>query len=198
MSKISNRPIGIFGGSFDPPHLGHLVMALAAREILDLRAVWIVPAYQHPCNKKNSDFNLRLKMLALLFRSCAKTWVQIRTDERKIWKKKQPNYTVDTVCYYKKKYPGKKFVLILGSDLWKDMAKWKDYERLARALPIFVFPRPGTKLSANRSRITVKIMTPNISSTMIRALVRKKIPFSHLTGEPVAACIAEHKLYIKK
>jgi nicotinate-nucleotide adenylyltransferase len=186
---------GILGGSFDPPHLGHLAMAFLARETFGLTEVWIVPTLRHPHNKNLTDFSVRIKMLKLLFQSANPKVYKIQRDEEVLSKKNQPNYTIDTVTHFKKKYPQRKFVLLMGSDLLADLRRWKNVDRLQDLISFCVVQRPGKPVITSKKNMIVKLETPHISSTEVRLLASKNKPIFHLTGKHVAQFIDSHKIY---
>lgn len=171
--------IGLFFGSFNPIHTGHLIIANYMANYTDLKEVWFVVSPQNPFKHKSglADMYDRLEMVRLAIEN---------TDEMAAsdieFKLPQPSYTVDTLAHLAEKYPEKKFALIMGADNLSSLKKWKNYEVILDSYPIFVYPRPNVEINEWRNHPSILITdTPqmDISSTFIRKAIKngKNIQF---------------------
>ena len=133
--------IGLYFGSFNPIHIGHLAIANYMVEFTDLEKVWLVVSPHNPLKQKNSLLSdqHRLQMVR----------IAIEYDNRfKVsnieFNLPQPSYTINTLTYLKEKYPENEFVLIMGSDGLATFDKWKNYAELIANYKRYVYPRPDT------------------------------------------------------
>ncbi|MCB0807557.1 MAG: nicotinate-nucleotide adenylyltransferase [Bacteroidales bacterium] len=160
--------IGLFFGSFNPIHIGHMVIANWFVEYTDVDEVWFVVSPQNPFKEKKSlleDYH----RLALVKEAIGDDTRFKVTDIE--FKMPQPSYTIDTLTYLEEKYPGKKLILIAGSDQLPSFDKWKNPERILELYQMYVYARPGTRGSKYDNHPSVKVYhTPQmeISSTFIR------------------------------
>jgi len=164
---------GLFFGSFNPIHIGHLIIAGYMANYTDVDEVWLVVSPQNPLKTKKglADMYDRLEMARLATEPAEK--IRVSDIEFKL---PQPSYTVDTLAHLQEKYPAKEFVLIMGADNLASLKKWKNYEVLLKNYKIYVYPRPGTDLSEweNHPSITLTA-TPQmeISSTFVRQSLKE-------------------------
>ncbi len=139
--------IGLLGGTFDPPHLGHLRISYIAIKRLKLDEIWWIVSLSNPLKEKEkvSSFNKRLEK--------AKKFVKIKkiivTD---LEKKINSPYTIDLICYLKKKYPWRNFVWIMGVDSVINFHNWKDWKEIFYKVPIAIFDRPFYSLFIQKSK----------------------------------------------
>ncbi|WP_285010022.1 nicotinate (nicotinamide) nucleotide adenylyltransferase [Pedobacter faecalis] len=164
---------GLFFGSFNPIHTGHLVIANYMAGFTGLKEVWLVVSPHNPLKKRSNLANMydRLEMARLATENSE----QLKVSDIEFGLP-QPSYTIDTLTYLKERYPGKDFVLIMGADNMASFKKWKNYELLLRDYQIFVYPRPGADLSGWKGHPSVTITdTPqmDISSTFIRNAIKE-------------------------
>ncbi len=185
--------IGIFGGSFNPPHLGHTALAIEAMEHFKLDKVFFVPTNISP-HKENdaTDISKRLDMLKLAV--SANSRFEIQDCEIK---RGGVSYTIDTVRELKSNYPDDEFYLIVGSDLANDFSTWKDYQDLRKQIKIAVACRNNYPLEEKSNFILLEIAQFYISSSQIRQLVKEGHSIRHLVKDSVADYIERHKLYKK-
>jgi nicotinate-nucleotide adenylyltransferase len=169
--------IGLLFGSFNPIHIGHLVIANYMAEFTDLDQVWLVVSPQNPLKSKNilSDSRKRLATVKKAVGGNPK----IRVSDVE-FSMPQPSYTINTLAALSKKYAKDKFVLIMGSDNLNLFHKWKDYKKILAGYEIYVYPRHGkTNLSGFKSLTGFKgvklVNAPrmDISSTFIREQIKK-------------------------
>ena len=188
--------IGLFGGSFDPVHLGHLLVAQAAREELRLARLFFIPAAQSPFKPEHAPTpapeRLRLLRLAL----SAKTWCEI--DEQEI-KRAGVSYTIDTVRDYANRFPQAQLLYLIGADHLPQLPKWRAAEELARLVEFAVIPRPGqaeTPFPAPFHGRWLKGFPLGVSSSQIRERVKAGLPIDHLVPDLVAEAIRNNRLYL--
>lgn len=184
--------IGILGGSFDPPHLGHILVARQVKEIMNLNKVWLMSYFEHNWDQTTASCKDRFAMTKLVEEKGI-----IASDEEIKYKKK--SYTIDTIRRLKSKY-SHTFFWIIGSDVLKDFEKWKDYKNLTKEIEFFVFPRDGfltsSKLPEGFTLVSSnELVTSNISSSIIRSRIMKKLSVNRLVSDKVMSYIQKHKLY---
>ncbi|QDW26842.1 nicotinate-nucleotide adenylyltransferase [Pedobacter sp. KBS0701] len=165
---------GLFFGSYNPIHTGHLIIANYMANHTALDEVWLVVSPHNPLKDKSGLTNMydRLEMAKLATENAD----HIRVSDIE-FALPQPSYTIDTLTYLHEKYPEKEFVLIMGADNLVSFKKWKNYEVLLKNYQIYVYPRPGADVSdwENHPAITFT-NTPlmEISSTFIRKAIKEK------------------------
>lgn len=186
--------IGILGGTFNPPHLGHRVLAFEAIEHLKLDKVLIVPTNIAPHKQRDSlDISRRLDMIKLAF--SGDEHFQIEDCEIK---RGGTSYTIDTIRELEKRYPDDQFYLIVGSDLANDFTSWKDYSLLKSLITIVVACRNDYPLKEKDDFVLLDIAQLYISSSQIRQLASQGHSIQHLVKDKVADYIKKHNLYTGK
>ncbi|HOX58642.1 MAG TPA: nicotinate (nicotinamide) nucleotide adenylyltransferase [Candidatus Paceibacterota bacterium] len=188
--------IGLFGGSFDPVHLGHLLVAQAAREELGLGRLFFIPAAQSPfkpdAQPTAAPERLRLLRLAL----AGQTWCEI--DEQEI-QRGGVSYTIDTVQDYARRFPHAQQFYLIGADHLPKLPQWRAAEELARLVEFVVIPRPGQTAAAIPAPFHGRPLTGfplGVSSSQIRARVKAGLPIEHLVPGRVAEAIRNNRLYL--
>ena len=186
--------IGILGGTFNPVHIGHLILAEEAREKLRLDKIIFVPAYLPP-HKDNSDIaeaSLRLAMVRMAIkgnRYFSVSDIEIRRDGR--------SYTIDTLKRFKKIYPRDELFFIIGSDLLTYLEDWKDLGEIIKMVKFIVATRPGYPLEKIPSYIsTIPIRAVDVSGFQIRRAIGEDKSFRYLVPEAVYKYILKKKLYL--
>ncbi|MCA0152259.1 nicotinate (nicotinamide) nucleotide adenylyltransferase [Winogradskyella vincentii] len=166
--------IGLYFGTFNPIHVGHLIIANYLVEHSDLDQVWFVVTPQSPFKKKSSllDDHQRLEMVYL----ATKDYDKLRPSDIEFGLK-QPNYTIDTLTYLFEKFPQHEFSLIMGEDNLKSFHKWKNYEQILENHNILIYPRLSSGNIENRFQDHPKIFNISapimeLSSTFIRRNVK--------------------------
>jgi nicotinate-nucleotide adenylyltransferase len=188
--------IGIFGGSFDPVHLGHLLVAQAAREELALTRLFFVPVAQSPFkpDSRPSFAAERLRLLRLAL--AGKNWCEI--DEQEILRG-GISYTIETVRSYSERFPGAELFYLIGGDHVEKLPFWREADQLARLAEFVVIPRPGQAEipfpTPFRGRQLVGFPL-GLSSSQIRARVKDGKSIDHLVSASVAGAIRNYQLYL--
>lgn len=166
--------VGLFFGTFNPIHVGHLTIANHLAEHSDLDQVWFVVTPQSPFKQKSSllDDHQRLEMV---YRA-TEDYVKLRPSDIEFGLK-QPNYTIDTLTYLFEKFPEHEFALIMGEDNLKSFHKWKNYELILENYSIYVYPRLSngkvdTKFNNHPKIFHVSAPIMEISSTFIRQEIK--------------------------
>ncbi len=191
--------IGLYFGTFNPIHIGHLIIANHMVEYSDLDEVWMVVTPHNPFKKKNSllDNNHRFE---LVYRA-TENYPKIKPSNIE-FKLPQPNYTVYTLAQITEAYPNKEFCLIMGEDNLKSLHKWKNYETILEHHHIYVYPRISegkTETQFDKHPKIHKIAAPivQISSTMIRNAIKDKKNVAPLLTQEVWEYIDEMNFYKK-
>jgi len=167
--------VGLFFGSFNPVHIGHLAIAGYLAQFTNLDAVWLVVSPHNPLKEKSSllpDYH-RLAMLSRAIENMP--YLKASDVEFKL---PQPSYTINTLAHLQEKHPTHEFSLILGSDNLQSFKKWKNYEAILEYYRILVYPRPGFDGGSlkNHPQVSFAIDVPqmDITSTFIRQAVKAK------------------------
>lgn len=166
--------VGLFFGSFNPVHIGHMVLANYMLEFTDLDKIWFVVSPHNPLKQKDSLLHerQRLQMVSLAIGDNNK--MKASNIEFKL---PQPSYTVNTLAYLKEKYPDNDFALIMGTDNLENFHKWKNYEEILKNYQLYVYPRPeagGGELLKNKNVKFLNAPLMEISSTAIRKAIKEK------------------------
>lgn len=186
--------IGLYFGSFNPIHIGHLIIASYARHTTDLKQVWLVVSPQNPLKPSGSLLNEynRLHLVNLAIKD--DPYLKASDIEFNLPK---PSYTIDTLAYLTEKYPQHTFAIIMGSDSLQNLDKWKNYQTLLAKYPLYIFRRPGFDIK-NYPGATLKIIDApllEISSTQVRNFIKNKIPVRYLIPDSVATEIEASHYY---
>ncbi len=179
--------ITIFGGSFNPPHLGHQIVISQTFELIpNIQELWLLPDYQHSFakNKHFAKAATRLKLVKKLQKSTnsEKTPVKIETC---CLDHKMSGHTIDHLTYLQKQYPQHTFSFLIGSDNLKTFHKWPQYKKLLKLMKFYIYPRanfPFKPLYPNMYPLKhpLQVIT-NISSTMIRTRLKNNLSTQYLT-----------------
>jgi len=188
--------IGLFFGSFNPIHTGHLIIANYMANHTDLSEVWLMVSPQNPLKKKSSLANMydRLEMVNLAIEHTE----NVKSSHFE-FQLQQPSYTIDTLTHLQERYPDKKFALIMGSDNLVSLKKWKNYEIILRDYEIYVYPRPGYQPDDSVVYPSVTVTpTPlmEISSTFIRKAISANKNVQFFLPDAVIDFIEKKGLYL--
>jgi nicotinate-nucleotide adenylyltransferase len=188
--------LGLFGGSFDPVHLGHLLVARAAREEARLQRLFFIPAAQSPFKPAAAPApaaqRLRLLRLALAGDTTAEV------DEQEI-RRGGTSYTIDTVRAYARNFPGAELFYLIGADQAGQLHLWREAEELAHRVQFLVIPRPGgtaAGLAAPFRGRALRGFPLGVSSSEIRARLKAGLPVAHLVPPAVAEALENNRLYL--
>jgi nicotinate-nucleotide adenylyltransferase len=189
--------VGLFFGSFNPIHIGHMLLANYMLEFTDLDKVWFVISPHNPLKVKSSllDERHRLQMVQIAVED--NSGLKASNVEFKL---PQPSYTVNTLAHLKEKYPKNDFVLIMGADNLVTFHKWKNYEEILKYHELYVYPRHGSADADLRTHEKVKFVNApqvEISSTMIRQAIKEKKDMRYFFPEAVWKYIQEMHFYEK-
>ena len=191
----SKLKTGLFFGSFNPIHIGHLIIANYMANYAGLDEVWFVVSPQNPLKEKNNLSNIydRLEMAKL----ATENTQNIRVSDIELHLPK-PSYTIDTLTYLKERYPEKEFALIMGADNLASFKKWKNYEVLLQNYEIYVYPRPNVDVSEWENHPSITFTTTplmEISSTFIRKAIKDKKNVQFFVPDKVLAFIESKAMY---
>lgn len=187
--------VGLFFGSFNPIHVGHLIIANIALQATDLDEVWFVVSPQNPF-KKNKNLLHEFDRLDLVRAAIADEFHFRVTDVE--FGMTRPSYTIDTLAVLTEKYPQHQFALIIGEDNLASFPKWKNYQIILNDFGLIVYPRPDSKVSDLGVHPNVKMIEApqmDISATLIRSMVREGKSIKYLVPESVEALIISRKLF---
>lgn len=179
--------VALFGGAFDPPHVGHLLVTAYVLATEEVDRVWLMPAHRHAFEKEMSPFPHRLEMcliLANLFRK----GVDATSVESEVGGK---GYTIDTLRHLQKRYPSYEFRLVIGTDILGETEAWKDFDAIEEVAPPIVVARAGYP----HPRAAGKPAMPEVSSTEVRRRLVVGEDVSHLVPREVRAYIEAAGLY---
>ncbi len=188
--------IGLYFGSFNPIHTGHLIIASHILNESSLDRVWFVLSPQNPF--KNSETLLNEYNRFHLVQKAIEQDTRLRASDIEFSLPK-PSYTSHTLTYLSEKYPAHEFSIIMGSDSFQNLGKWKNAEFIIRNYPILVYKRPGFEID-NIPGVRIEIMKApllEISATHIRELIRNGKSIKYLVPEVVEEEIAAGGYYRK-
>lgn len=189
--------VGLFGGSFNPPHVAHLIVAEIVRDQFDLDEVWWIPnaTPPHKSNEKLAEVNHRLEMTRRVvepnptFRLC-----DLEVEREGV------SYTVETLRVLQENYAETRFALIIGSDSLDHFAEWHRPDEIAERVPLIVYKRPGAIEAVAESRFAnhvryVAAPIMEVSGTEVRARCRAGRSIRYLVPDEVRTYIETHGLY---
>ncbi len=199
--------IGIFGGTFDPVHMGHLILAEQCRDQAGLDEVWFLPSY-HPPHKAAAAvtrFEPRCDMLELAV--AGHPHFRIERIEKEL---PPPSYTAETLAELRRRHPGAEFFLLMGSDGLPDLPQWYEPRRVIELAGLVVVPRPGVMLwTADRLAKALGISTDavrlryaacpmiEIASRELRRAVADGMSVRYLVPRAVEEYLRDRKLYTR-
>lgn len=187
--------IGLFFGSFNPIHIGHLVIANYIREYTDLDKIWFVVSPQNPFKKKSSLLE-NYERLELVHRAIGNS---TRYEASSIeFGLSQPSYTIDTLVHLREKYPNHTFALIMGSDNLEYFHKWKNFEIILRDYELIIYPRPTYDFNNFQYKAKMQVVDAplmDISSSLIRKMFHEGKNPEFLLPKDVYTYIEEMSFY---
>ena len=176
MFNSKKKFVGILGGTFDPPHEGHLFISKFAKIKLDINEVWWVVTTTNPLKKNRLNYEKRLKKVKKFLTNQNIKVLEIQDLSKNI-------YTIDVLEYLFKKFPQKKFIWLMGADSLVNFHLWKDWKKIFYNIPIAIFDRPFYSLSIPKAQATLHFKEYKISSKLSKKLKFMKTPsWSFITG----------------
>jgi nicotinate-nucleotide adenylyltransferase len=189
--------VGLYFGSFNPIHTGHLIISNHVLNETDIQKVWFVVSPQNPFKQNNSLLNefdrLHLVRLAVEGNSRMKVIdIEFRLPK--------PSYTINTLAHLSEKYPEHDFCIIMGSDSFQNLDKWKNYEAIADNYPVYVYKRVGFEIKKTYNAQLTVLDAPliQISATHIRELIKKGKSIRYLVPENVREEIESRRFFKSK
>lgn len=187
--------IGLFGGSYDPVHIAHMIVASAVRDEFDLDTVYFIPNFVNPykSGKQITEISHRIRMLKLSIAD--NEFFKICEFESEL---KRSVYTYETVEYFAEKFPDADLFLIVGYDCYKTLKNWRNSERILNKVEVIVADRPvDDKKVTDGVKAKFSLFCPemNISSSKIRELVAENFNIKYLVNESVRCYIRDNGLY---
>lgn len=188
--------IGLLGGSFNPVHMGHMMLAAYMTQWGVVDKVWLTLSPRNPLKDPAGLLpdTRRLAMLEIATRGADR----IDTCDIEL-SMPRPSYTIDTLDRLAKRYPAKRFKLIIGSDNWQIFDKWRDAQRILDDYGVIVYPRPGFPVDDTHvdGMELVRPMTVNLSSTQVREAIARGRDMTYFLPQGVYKYIIDNKLYKK-
>ena len=176
--------IALFGGSFDPPHVGHLLAASYVLATEPVDELWLVPVLEHPFAKPlAAPYDHRVRLCELLAAQLPRTRVSRAEEES------GQGRTVDLLEWLRRKHPKNRWALVLGSDLDAEKPQWKRFDRIEQLARIIPVGRGGYGEAAGT------VIMPQVSSTQVRALLKSGGEVSHLVPRAIVQAIRDAGTY---
>jgi nicotinate-nucleotide adenylyltransferase len=188
--------LGIYGGSFDPVHLGHILVARAAIEEIGLQKLFFVPAARSPFKPENQPApdELRLRLLRLALAGMHDCEIDRQEIDRG-----GTSYTIDTLRHFARTFPGADLFFLIGADNAAALAQWREAAEIARLAVFVAVPRPGAAGAVFPPMFqgrNLKGFPISISSSEIRSRLQAGLTIKHLVPAPVAEAILGEKMYL--
>jgi nicotinate-nucleotide adenylyltransferase len=190
------KKIGLFFGSFNPIHVGHLIIANVMAQNTDLDKVWLVVSPQNPL-KPSKGLLHEFDRYDLVKAAIADNYKLEASDVE--FHLPKPSYTIHTLAYLTEKHPNKEFKVIIGEDNLENFTKWKNHEQILGQFGLYVYPRPhvtNSDLKRHSNVTIVKAPMIDISATYIRNCIKNNKSIRYLVPEPVENMIRTKKFYL--
>ena len=196
LSLAASMKIGLFFGSFNPIHIGHLIIANTMATSTDLEQVWFIVSPQNPFKKTKSLLH-EFDRLDMVERAIADN-SRLKANNIEFSMPK-PSYTIDTLARLSEKYPQHTFQLIMGEDNLEQFTNWKNYDKILEYYGLYVYPRPRSKESELKSHPNVRLVEApllDISATFIRENIRANRSIRYMVPDVVEEMIERKKFYL--
>jgi nicotinate-nucleotide adenylyltransferase len=197
--RSKNRRVALFGGSFNPPHVGHLLSVVYVQAVADVDAVWLMPAVHHPFGKQLTPFGDRVALCRALTTTIeGASVIEVEAEEG------LDGRTIHTLQRLLQQYPDHEFSLMVGADIVSEWHKWFEFERLAMLARPIVLGRSGYATERPSSGplqnalFLWEVLMPEVSSTDIRRRLAAGLPVNHLVPRAVLREIETRKLYVPR
>lgn len=193
--------IAVYGGSFDPFHIGHGIVAQYVAQWGGVDEVWVMPSARNPL--KVADSYMATDEQRLDMARCGTTGcVGVNVSDFE-YSMPSPSYSYDTLCALRHKYPEHDFTLLVGGDNWECFDKWRNSDKIIREFGVIVYPRPGTKVEiepGSEDRVSVLEDAPQVmmSSTFLRRVISEGFSVVNFVSPEVAEYIKQNKIYNTK
>ena len=187
--------IGLFFGSFNPIHIGHMIIANTMATATDLEQVWFVVSPQNPFKKNNSLLH-EFDRFDLVSRAVADNSLLKASDVE--FHMPKPRFTIDTLIRMQEKFPQHQFKLIMGEDNLAQFPNWKNHDKILEYVGLYVYPRPNSQPHNFKDHPAVKfVQAPllDISATYLRACLKSGKSIRYMVSEPVEEMIRIKKFY---
>ncbi|MBL8920657.1 MAG: nicotinate (nicotinamide) nucleotide adenylyltransferase [Myxococcaceae bacterium] len=180
-----SRRVALLGGSFNPPHVGHLMAALYVRATRPVDEVWLVPSFNHPFGKDLASFDDRVAMCELMGADCG-DWFRVSRAEAEVGGEGR---TIELLEWLLPRHPDTRFEFVIGSDILNDLPKWRAWDRIQELVDVLVLHRAGYP-----SPQAVGPPMAEVSSTEIRQLLAEGRRPEHLVPRRVLDHLASRQL----
>lgn len=184
--------IGLYFGSFNPIHTGHLIIANHVAYNTDLDKVWLVVSPHNPLKSSSSLLNEHHRFHLVELAVEGESRLRASNIEFSL---PRPSYTVDTLAYLSEKFPTQQFAIIMGSDSFQNISRWKNYMHIVQHYPIYVYRRPGHEIEPMYGVKILDAPLLDISSTVIRQHVKDGKSIKYLVPDNVQQYILENGYY---
>jgi nicotinate-nucleotide adenylyltransferase len=194
--NVAGQKTGLFFGSFNPIHIGHMIIANVMAENTDLAKVWFVVSPQNPFKPSKGllhEFD-RFDMV----KAAAADNYKLEVSDVEFHLPK-PSYTIDTLTHLREKFPSKEFKIIIGEDNLENFTKWKNYEQILEHYGLYVYPRPNVTNSELKRHPHVQMIEApllDISATYIRSCIKNNKSIRYLVPESVEQLIRLKHFYL--
>lgn len=176
--------VALYFGSFNPIHVGHLIIANHVINETDIDQLWFIVSPHNPLKESTSLLNEHQRLHLVRLATENEEKIKVSNIE---FAMPRPSYTIDTLTFLEEKYPDHSFSVILGGDSFQNITKWKNHETLLEKYDLLVYQRPGFEIDTTLSKRIKVLDAPllEISSTRIRKLIKEKKSFRYLVTEAV-------------
>ncbi len=190
--------IGLYFGSFNPVHNGHMIIASFMRQHTDLEQVWMVVSPQNPFKTNQSLLNEYERLH--LVKIAAEQDLSIKAIDIE-FHLPRPSYTINTLTYLEEKYPQHEFAIIMGSDSLMNLDKWKNSNLIMDRYPVYVYERPGFPINRSlpiKNLVETKAPLLEISASMVRKMIREGKSIRYFVPDNVMEDIQQNNFYKAK